>query len=527
MTFGFKQQLASTALNAAFAATLTQDASNNPAKASLGSTDAPLSQRMTRLLNPVDDFGADPTGTTVSTSALQACFSAGAPIDLAGGTYLIDGPITLPAKGVRVNGRGALIRTNNLTADFFVFAANAYGWVFDDFNLSATAQKTAGWCFNGSAVIGRCHWHKVGMQDQDDWSQNGSKLWGGILAVGADSLRIKSCMFWACKYAGIKAWNCNGIVLNGGNRFVLCGAYTNSGGSGAPGGGIWLAGGNGGIWIDQSDFACDTNLYIDNSGSGTVNAQVFLGPAFCSDICASNGVYVGPNSCSRLMVSAGGWFCSAGDVNPSNTPAGYSVNPTGEHCGILVDTNNTGFVLVINGATIGNSAGSGLVINGGRLIMTGCEVWGNAGKGVWMPEGDDSLFIQGDIVGSTFYGNGTCDVELPGETAAQYKLVGNTFQSTVPVLGVTDARPNQIIHDNIGFITAASGGSQIPAGNLSVVIPHTLDVAPDCILTTLNSNVNAILNYTSVTTSTFTIEMAGTLGSDAGFAWRATYGYGS
>jgi hypothetical protein len=67
---------------------------------------APLATGTGEVADIVADYGADPTGVTDATAAIQNAVNSGKPVWMPPGTYLLGGTITIPSTGVRIFGVG-------------------------------------------------------------------------------------------------------------------------------------------------------------------------------------------------------------------------------------------------------------------------------------------------------------------------------------------------------------------------------------------------------------------------------------
>ena len=117
-----------------------------------GGQSATLSSRLGAWCDPVQDYGADPTGTNDSASAINACLAGGQPTRLSAGTYLIaSGPVILQSGSV-LDGAGIGLTTLRLgTAKNFdvVQSASADSWLG-----SNAAQGTNNWVVSNLTIDG-------------------------------------------------------------------------------------------------------------------------------------------------------------------------------------------------------------------------------------------------------------------------------------------------------------------------------------------------------------------------------------
>ena len=120
--------------------------SAQPVQTPSGTTTGTLATRWGNRLDLVADFGADPTGKTDISAALNAAIATGNPIFIPAGTYLFSGGVTDPgAKPVNIECSGQATTTINMTGSISISQTGNFTIPF--------SIKGCGFSFTGSGAI--------------------------------------------------------------------------------------------------------------------------------------------------------------------------------------------------------------------------------------------------------------------------------------------------------------------------------------------------------------------------------------
>ncbi|MCX6821838.1 MAG: hypothetical protein NTW30_03605 [Candidatus Aenigmarchaeota archaeon] len=117
-------------------------------------------------------------------------------------------------------------------------------------------------------------------------------------------------------------------------------------------------------------------------------------------------------------------------------------------------------------------------------------------------------------------GNQTkCGVELNTYTS-NIIIIGNDIASgTYGTTKVLNGGSNNIIHDNVGYITEKSGTETIPEGSTSITVNHDLASIPKIV--TITPNKQTDFWVTDKTSSQFTINIPSSITGGVSFDWYA------
>lgn len=201
------------------------------------------------------DYGADSTGATDSSAAIQAAFDASANIYFPAGTYLIGTGITKTA--------------NNVLVDFgdAVLVNAGAGYMFTFGVLSNTPQNTG-------LVI------KGGRFTQNNPATTSNLNY--ILVQAIKNFTIKDCVMdnvsngGICVYAGAEAGVIDSVKINGKTGYSTIR-------------GIWLQGSTATDWVDQY---VDTNSITRNSTPFPLYAAKDIKIVNCTVIVSAYGIYL-------------------------------------------------------------------------------------------------------------------------------------------------------------------------------------------------------------------------------------------
>lgn len=153
--------------------------------------------------------------------------------------------------------------------------------------------------------------------------------------------------------------------------------------------GIHIAGGTGGVQVEQSNVSFYSNgVRVDTSGVAVVNSSVFIGHAFASDNSGAAGIHI--KDLSILQIT-GGWIARGGNDNSSTIKDGLYIDPA-------LSTLQT----VITGGSFNNNASQALNIGAGKVVITGAQFYSNGGD-VNLAAGVTTY----SVTGNTFSGSVT------------------------------------------------------------------------------------------------------------------------
>jgi len=470
---------------------------------------------VTSYINVVDDYGADRTGVTDSTAAIQNAINAApfrAVLALPYGNYVISAPLIIDRSQIALVGWGEEFTTQISIASSAdpacalivgntqsVLNVKIQGLTFKGRNDTTTTGQGIHWRA-GVSTMEQCRVLQFGghgvvvegfgagindvVFDNCYFSQNGNNA-----ANPGDNLRILNtvydCEYNVVKCAGNVAKNTSryGIYNQGfSQKFTQCHTYFNS---------------SHGMFLDTP--AEGTQIiggeYENNSGDGIhLNAVGFFsfiglqtyGQSASKDISIINSSYGSITGCMLESTTT--------DKNIFLTSSNR----------ITIGNN------VIKGA---NSASIDISTGSTRNIVTGnyCET------GKISITGTDNI-IKDNMLG------GVSIVEQTG--ADNNAIEGNKLfgGGTVTKVGA-----NTRVRQNTGFATEAHGSASITSGNTSVVVAHGIALTPtlEQISVTPQTSLGSAVNFwiSNPTSTTFTINLNANPGATVTFGWRSDVGY--
>jgi len=131
------------------------NASNALVGTRAGGQNATLASRIGAWCDPVQDYGADPTGSSDSAAAINACLATGVPTRLTAGTFLISsGPVVLKTGSV-LEGAGIALTTLRLNASKnfdVVQSSSADSWVGTNVQQGTNDWSLSNLTINGNAA---------------------------------------------------------------------------------------------------------------------------------------------------------------------------------------------------------------------------------------------------------------------------------------------------------------------------------------------------------------------------------------
>lgn len=249
-----------------------------------GTTPASAADTATMMLPSyydVTDYGATGDGKTDDAHALQAAIDAaaahgGGVVYLPTGSYAVGTTLKITSSNVGVRGAGASSEIlGTAAAGDIIYAGRSSSSAppvqnvfFEHFSIRAAAKKTSGAAiFNEFAERFRIVDVKAATQEAAGAENN---LFDGFTFRYYDTCLLSNVNI-AVAHTGLtlygkpdQSWGA-GLWLHGGSRVLFCQT------------GIHIAGSSGGIAFEDTDIiANDTNVLIDDSGSGTTNRELFF-----------------------------------------------------------------------------------------------------------------------------------------------------------------------------------------------------------------------------------------------------------
>jgi hypothetical protein len=385
----------------------------------------------------IEDFGAVGDGITDDTAAIQAALTYAATTKNVGvyipsGKYKITSSIVVPTVAgqnflnIDVYGNGyssQILQYNN--SSVFSFANLTYEVSFRNLSVIPKTVVTGTTAALFYFANGNCESYFENIiyyPVPGDPTNKGASFYICPAGTLNDSVSFQNCeatvtVYGYCIGAG------SSIFINGGR---MIGNYPTV----STSIGLYLTGGNGGVYVWATDFiAHGTGAYISQD-SGTSNREIFITQA-TFDSC-NNGYHVADSSYNNLE---GIWAASCNGVNVNFAPA------------------NDAAILNVSGGTIFNAGmlgiGTttfmyGLSINlNGRVNLSGVTFRNNKSRGFSSNNGARTFpcLIQNCI----FYENG--NTSIPGSCqaymAGSITLTNNTFVTGTSIYAV----PNVIIDE--------------------------------------------------------------------------------
>jgi hypothetical protein len=454
----------------------------------------------------VKTYGAKGDRVTDDTAAINAAIAAtpaNGTLYFPTGNYLASTAFEI-TKTLTISGDGRLastITTASPTADIFTITA---GVDIYDMGFDASVTRTAGAFVNWSTGAGRCRIDRFWMTHSfygiriasassgDFFISDGEILeWvtggGGIRIDGGDAIQINSCLLDQGAAPGVGY----GIyITNTGDVAIVASDIM------AAGFGLFVNPTSGqstpSVWADTTYFDnCQTGVRLQADG-GTISRAKFTGCWMSS--ATTSGVI--------LATSAGGEVGGVDFIGChvfGNTNDGISIADSGV------------WDVQVNGCAIAGNGGAGVDVNTTHpWRVENCRIGAAYG---WGGNTSGGILIDAGCTGFAIIGN---------------DLTGNQV-SALSGAGLYAAGSIAIIKDNLGWVTSASGTSNIGTGLAAVTVTHGLNsngVAPGTdkislsLLTGLGTAGNT-LYLASTTATTFTVQMTAVQGAAVGFSWQA------
>lgn len=451
--------------------------------------------------------------------------SAGDELDLCSGAAKITAALTVNADGITIRGRGykTQIITNHLTADIFTvgnLATEVTGLIFRNFRVWSSVVKTGGYAFN-CRQISNSRWENVYAGSLKDYvaAGNSHRLWDGYyfdrfsenVVVGGQCVVAQT----AIKTRGNADQSFGAeLLLDGNFRIVFAGLR-----------GVWMGGASGGVYLARCDLSvCRTGVYCDDTlQPGIPNRELFIQDQCTIDSCTGWGLSIESNGLSTLD-APNIWVSGCGSI--ATGEGGIRIAPT---TGVDVSA-IWGSVRIQNCYYDGMQLNSGIHnISGGFIRSNGTGAAG--GHGILIA----AAAVSGFNCANTFIhnnGNGTRGYGISNDAVGvTYSIQGNYLfgngQGPIRNAAGITIPVNQLIRNNIGYVSENSAISVIANGTSSLVVNHGLSETPTCVVLSLAGTPDVSPPYAAVadfTATQFTIRTAANVTANRPIAWRAVRG---
>jgi hypothetical protein len=451
------------------------------------------------------DFGADPTGNTSSSTAIQAALDSGAlSIYAPAGTYKVTSTINI-VRPVTFYGAGKSNTVFTQSTNFDVFKIDDGVGVMNNLNMSGfginNTQARAS-VISGAGI----KLNKVYFSQLTDISINNTYI--GIDSTqsnvvkydGVDVFDFNYVGYWFHNGFGFDSYVANCVISGGGAGFAsvymqdMCDEMTFYS-----------------VIMNRSSY----NLYTDASAYGVNLRPEFCRFFACSFDSSTTGVFL--RHCTD-MTFVGCFF--------SNRPGN----------GLQIGTTSITENVVFLGCTFFNNGGSGAVVGefASNTVFDDCNFVGNSttilntGNGLTVAANAIDFTVTNcnfkngwGSSGSQNYG-----IAVGAGASDRYIIANNNFGTNGTggnmLFGGTGS--NGSITNNIGFVTKNSGSATIANGTSSIVVTHGLNGQPlsqNIIITPRNTPTVSVY-VSALSSTTFTISAAAPVGSDISLNWVAT-----
>lgn len=422
------------------AAALVTDSTNNKLWMRLGGAWRQIATNPSNapaVFNVVTQYGADPTGASAATTAVQNAINAanaanGGIVEFPAGTYLVGALTMYPNVFVRGAGRrvttiyaaAAGITIFNYTTAIAAAAAGVYDLsIWSNANANVTAIKVYG--ANASARLSNVYIENV------DIIGNGAEILVGIDGYYAVNSKITNVWMSDCT-TGIKYNMCADTDILGttaqagaGKGFHIIG---DASASTHEDEGIRLTG--------CSTNGQDIGLYVEGQDWGLVSN--------CSFTTCPGG--------ATLVYGASLWKFSACDFAATTSGAAVIVSKLS-----AVESVGVSF----SGCNFGVST-FGMLMSGSNHSITGCAFTTNSNIDLWLGWGSPSgtAVLYGTISGNTFNSSNTSSGIYIDSNSDYNVITSNVIKSTAPGTGLT-------------FATSAANNLYQTSGSHALNIIHT------------------------------------------------------
>lgn len=412
---------------------------------SAGAVNLTYQAKFQQTLN-VNDFGADPTGTldstTALTNALAACPANGCRIQFGAGTYLVAGPVTINKQSTwaGANAGGTQITTNSASNNIFdVTTSSVY---IRDLQFTASVTRTGGAYILLDTTSSIVSIENVYMLN---W------YYGIRLTAPGGPFYIRNVLLK------------NGVVTNGqavrienGTDVALDYVVVDNAAGSKPYGCVVITASADVSLINSQLQHCNYGLSVE-PGAGQVAASIYAVNTFF-DNAGAVGAQLVPKSSTGIIAKVrfnGCWFSSA------------SVN------GLLIDNSATGggiSAVEIIGAEVFSNSSHGIAINvtgagNGYIGIVGGKIAGNTGVGVLITNGNN-ISITGSHIGSVgnVAGNTSYGVQVLSGTTNNLLISGNDLTgNTTAAYTNANASTSKIVANNLGYNPIANTGISVGA----------------------------------------------------------------
>ena len=429
-------------------------------------------QAKLRQIISIKDFGAVGNGVADDTSAIQAALTYAATtknvsVYIPSGTYKITSSIVVPTSAgtnilsVDVYGDGyssQILQYNN--SSVFLFANLTYEVSFRNLSVIPKTVVTGTTSALFYFANGNCESYFENIiyyPSAGDSTNKGASFYVCPAGTLNDSVSFQNCEAVVTVY-GYCIGTGSSIFINGGR---IIGNYPTN----ATSIGLYLTGGNGGVWVWATDFIAHGTAVLVSADSGTSNREIFAVQA-AFDSC-NIGYSVTDASYNSLE---GIWAASCNEANVNFAPSSEAaiLNISG---GTIFNAGNLG------AGTPGNMYGLSVNLRG-QINLSGVTFRNNKGRGFSSNSGARGrpCLIQNCI----FYENGDTGVAVSCQAflAGSVTLTNNTFvtgTSTYAVPNVTIDETNQsllYVANNQGYAGFALRSTEIALGASNVNVTN-------------------------------------------------------
>jgi hypothetical protein len=420
-------------------------------------------------VNVVTAYGADPTGVADSTAAisnaLAAVPSGGQTVYLPAGTYLLNGAsaLTLSVAGTRLTGAGpgtvikigasfSAAEAVNITADACV--------VSDLSIVGASTTVTSNPVADAIQLVGqqRCRIRDVFFQYVNGWAIDAQ----GSASRGSLDLMIRGIVARNCA-AGIHCLGVTGSSFLG--EYFLTDLQMQQMGA--------TTGGSANLDALLIEDISDVLVQGVNIGtaSGTTAGAIHVKGA-CATVKLTN-VDVGTNTAATVAPAI---FVESGT---NGTPGDVTIINGGAEGGVATCRVDAGTDIVLTNFRVHQAYNSGLVINGGEVLVIGCSMAANNQSGGTGYDIDCSAMTTGNARFVACRTESSLGTATPGQVtnpvAASshgyfdncYFIASNNAPSTVFAVGTPQRIKNCVGYNPRGSITAPTIGASPFTSNTS------------------------------------------------------------
>lgn len=258
---------------------------------------------------------------------------------------------------------------------------------------------------------------------------NGSvKEWEGIRHEYQSGFVINNSTIIGRKYGvyvngeagsgNISKLHWNGLITN---NTLIFGEKIGSGTFISGSYGLYMAGSNGGLQVEQSNISWYENgIRVGNPNGLGTNRELFLGHAFSGDDVGGAGIYIEDSSLNILQIT-GGWFAGTGRGTQTPTHGVYLTTGTQQ-----TRVNITG------GTFYENTGGYGLYMGRGIVKVTGVRADNGIYLGANVTEaynsGNEAVVTNASAITPVSTGNKGTPESFPGAVSTSVVTVNSSKQ---------------------------------------------------------------------------------------------------